>query len=158
MIRAAETDDADRLTRLSFASKRHWGYPEHYLEIWRPELTITPRYIGDNIVNLSEEKGRITGYYSLVTLAAEVRVGAVALAKGTWIEHMFVDPVLLGNGIGTRLFNHLCLVCRRMEVPSFQVLADPNARGFYEKMGCRFLAEYPSTIEGRTTPLLRFEF
>jgi ADP-ribosylglycohydrolase len=27
------------------------------------------------------------------------------------------------------------------------ILADPNSRGFYEKMGCTYVREYPSTYE-----------
>jgi hypothetical protein len=37
------------------------------------------------------------------------------------------------------------------------ILADPNSRGFYEKMSCRYVEEYPSIIKGRTTPFLQLK-
>lgn len=37
------------------------------------------------------------------------------------------------------------------------ILSDPNARKFYEKMGCKYQKEYPSTITNRTTSWLVFK-
>jgi hypothetical protein len=34
------------------------------------------------------------------------------------------------------------------------VLADPHARFFYEKMGCLYQTQWPSSIPGRTLPYL----
>jgi hypothetical protein len=39
-IRRARREDAETLTRISFDSKRYWGYPEAYFEHWAAELTI----------------------------------------------------------------------------------------------------------------------
>ena len=41
-IRRARREDAQTLTRISFDSKRYWGYPEPYFEHWAAELTIDP--------------------------------------------------------------------------------------------------------------------
>ena len=30
------------LTRIAYASKRYWGYPEEYIELWHEDLTVTP--------------------------------------------------------------------------------------------------------------------
>ena len=56
-INPASTADADILTRLSFASKGYWGYPEEYFEIWKDELTITPAYILENDVFIAVRSG-----------------------------------------------------------------------------------------------------
>jgi N-acetylglutamate synthase-like GNAT family acetyltransferase len=69
---------------------------------------------------------------------------------------MFVDPANIGNGIGTALFHHLSGWCVAKRIRKVGILADPNSRGFYEKMGCTYVQEYPSTIKGRTTPWLNF--
>jgi GNAT superfamily N-acetyltransferase len=76
------------------------------------------------------------------------------LAHGHWLEHMFVRPLDIGIGIGTELFSHLRRRCRENKIAALNILADPNARGFYEKMGCHYVQEVPSTIVGRTTPHL----
>jgi hypothetical protein len=39
-IRRARRQDAAALTRISFDSKRYWGYPEAYCEHWAAVLTI----------------------------------------------------------------------------------------------------------------------
>ncbi len=143
------------LTALSFASKRHWGYPEAYLDRWAPELTIDGAYIRDNDVFVYEDNRKIVGYYAIVDLHEDVMVYGVALAKGFWLEHMFVAPRHIGRGIGRQLFAHLRQRCRVREIDVLGILADPNARGFYARMGCEYIGEYPSTIEDRTTPFLR---
>ena len=38
-------------------------------------------------------------------------------------------------------------------VSELRIFADPNAKGFYEKMGAEYLEERPSSIEGRTVSL-----
>jgi maltose O-acetyltransferase len=157
MIRAARPGDAASLTELTFSSKRHWHYPEHYYDIWRNELTITPQYVEAHRVYVYEQGGIICGYYSLVTLVEELQVGTITIYRGTWLEHMFVHPDRLHTGIGTRLLGHLREACRARGVSLVRVLADPNARGFYEKSGWKYVEEHPSTIPGRTTPLLTLE-
>lgn len=157
MIRSASIQDAKLLTGISFQSKRYWGYPDSCFEIWRNELTVTPEYIEKNDVFVFESQGIIVGYYSLVTLVADIRVSKIIIGKGEWLDHMFVDPEHIGKGIGTKMFYHMRLWCETRGMKQVKILADPNARGFYEKMGCRYVREYPSTIPGRTTPLLSLD-
>jgi len=70
---------------------------------------------------------------------------------------MFIWPSSIGQSIGTELFNHAHKVCKNKGVNILYILSDPHAVGFYQKMGCRFVLEFPSTIEGRTTPLLTLD-
>jgi len=153
MIRPAENHESDILTALSFASKGYWNYPEEYFDIWRAELTISAAYIRKNDVFVFEEEGVIRGYYSLVELQDDIEAAGARIERGFWLEHMFVDPQHLGRGIGTMLFQHLRKICRFRGIGEVKILADPNAGSFYEKMGCTYQREYPSTIIGRTTPL-----
>ncbi|MDJ0856790.1 MAG: GNAT family N-acetyltransferase [Desulfobacterales bacterium] len=155
MIRRALASDAVILTELSFASKRYWGYPDAYFDRWSPELTIDGDYICNNDVFVYEINRTIVGYYAIVELREDVMVSGVKLVKGFWLEHMFVAPRHIGRGIGRQLFNHLRQRCRARGIDALGILADPNARGFYARMGCEYVGEYPSTIEDRTTPFLR---
>ncbi|MCL4530843.1 MAG: hypothetical protein M1485_06230 [Chloroflexi bacterium] len=38
-IRRALPEEADALTEIAIAAKRHWGYPERWIEIWMPSPT-----------------------------------------------------------------------------------------------------------------------
>jgi len=156
MIKRARPEDAHTLTRLSFASKAYWQYPQAYFEIWEKELTISPDYIQKNDVYVYDTNDGILGYYSMVHLSDDIEVAGIAISKGYWLEHMFVAPGNIGNGIGTELFNHMKKQCIVKDIRTVGILADPNARGFYERMGCAYMGEYPSTIEARTTPFLQY--
>jgi hypothetical protein len=39
-IRRAEGPEASELTAVAFAAKRHWGYPEAWIDLWADELTV----------------------------------------------------------------------------------------------------------------------
>ena len=157
MIRPATPADSDALTRISFAAKGYWQYPEAYFDIWKYELTVSTEYIRANDVFVCEEEKSPKGYYAVVILKNDIEISGITLEKGTWLDHMFVDPLFIGTGIGTRLFRHLKKRCLSRKIHEIGILADPNSRGFYEKMGCTYIREYPSTIAGRTTPYLRYE-
>ncbi len=141
---------------MSFDSKRYWNYPEKYFNIWDTELTITSDYISINDVYVYEENDCIIGYYSIVDLKRDLIVSDIVIEAGTWLEHMFISPQSIRNGIGTKLFWDCIKLCYSKSIVTLKILADPNSRGFYEKMGCKFIKDYPSTIEGRTTPYLEY--
>ena len=157
MIRPAAPEEHGTLTEISFASKGVWNYPQAWFDIWESELTITPDYIEKNGVWVIETEAGIVGYYSLTVLEEEILISGIPLPAGTWLEHMFIRPEHLEKGLGRRLFDHALAQCRDLGVTRLGILADPHARGFYEKQGCTFIREYPSTIEGRTTPLLEMD-
>lgn len=155
VIRQARVEEVDLLSQLSLASKRYWNYPEAFYTVWRSELTITEEYLSHSEVFVYEHDKLIDGYYSLVTLTEPLQTAGIVLPEGTWLEHMFVRPDCIGRGIGRLLFYHLQQNCYVKGIRLVQILADPHARGFYEKMGCTYLREFPSSIAGRTTPWLQ---
>lgn len=126
------------------------------MQVWQDELTITPQYLDNHLVYVYEENGRPVAYYSLVELLYDQQFSCVTLQQGIWLDHMFVVPEKMGQGIGRAMFEHCLQVLADNGAESLLVLADPNASGFYEKMGCRYIEEYPSIIEGRTTPHLEY--
>lgn len=158
MIRPATRDDAATLTRISFEAKGYWDYPEAYFETWKNELTISPDYIEKNDVHVYQLGRTVAGYYSIVNLPEDVAISGIRLTKGFWLEHMFVNPPKIGKGIGSKLFRHLVKRCEEVGISEVGILADPNSRGFYEKMGCLYVGEFPSTIKNRTTPYLTLRF
>jgi GNAT superfamily N-acetyltransferase len=157
MIREAEIQEAEILTNISFSSKGYWNYPKEYYEIWSNELTISSDYIRNNDVFVYENNGKIIGYYSVVELKDDIEISGITIRKGFWLEHMFIEPRSIGKGIGTKMFEHLKEKFASCGVNALGILADPNSRGFYEKMGCEYKCEYPSTINNRTTPYLQLK-
>src|SRR5258706_11839576 len=66
-IRRATPDEAEALTALAHAAKRHWGYPEEWINHWRADLTITPDFIATNEVFAATIDGEIAGCFALVS-------------------------------------------------------------------------------------------
>ena len=156
MIHRATARDHAELTDIAYAAKRHWNYPASYFELWREELTITPASIAGHEVHLHRCGGETTAFYALAELEEDLQVGNIVVEAGLWLEHMFVRPRYMGQGIGRLLFAHCLTICALKNHAFLGILADPNARSFYEKLGCLFVRDYPSTIPGRTTPYLRY--
>ena len=152
MIRPAKINEFKTLTAISFSSKAYWKYPAEYFDIWENELTITPKYIEANTIYVYEINGKIYGYYSIIELEENLEVSTVIIHKGFWLEHMFLLPEYIGQGIGTKMFSHIREICLSKGIHELGILADPNSKGFYEKMGCQYQDEFPSTIPDRTTP------
>jgi N-acetylglutamate synthase-like GNAT family acetyltransferase len=143
VIRRATAADTDALTALAHAAKRHWRYPEEWIALWRRDLTFTPELIERFPVYVAEEADAIAGVYALVFAAADCE-----------LEHFWVAPMRMGAGIGRALFAHAVERCRAIGARRLWINADPNAEGFYARMGARRVGEVPSTPAGRTLPRL----
>lgn len=149
-IRRAEPGDADALTRIAFAAKRHWGYPERWMERWREDLTIAPGYVGKNEVHAAVIDGDAVGFHA---------VGFHALT-GTGntleLEHLWVSPDWIRKGVGRALFGHAVERAAALGAEAMRIESDPNAGGFYERMGARRIGENVYEFEGgeRVLPLL----
>ena len=156
VIRKAREDEAELLSRLSLESKQYWNYPQAYFDIWNAELQISRDYIAENDVWVFVDRGEKLAFCSMVHLEHDMDAGPCVLKRGYWLDHLFVLPAYIGRSIGRQLFEHLATVCRTNRIEMFSILADPNSRGFYERMGCAYIREVASSIPGRTTPLLKF--
>lgn len=143
-IRRAAPDEAAVLTEIAHAAKRHWGYPENWIQHWQTDLTITPEFIRDNEM--------------YVALKGEEIVGCCALSfnqSAPELEHMWIRPEHMGAGIGRALFTHMKERATKLKLPALELSADPNAEGFYERMGARRIGEVRSEIEGQPRLLPR---
>jgi hypothetical protein len=40
-------------------------------------------------------------------------------------------------------------ICSRTSIDRLHIFSDPSAKGFYDKIGARYIDESPSSIEGR---------
>ena len=148
LIRRATEDDADALTDLAHRAKAHWGYPASWMREWDPQLTIIPGYLEAHDVWVAERDGAIVGMCALEDREAR------------WnLEHVWVEPSAHGGGIGRALVMRALDEARRRRPGIVELLADPYATGFYERLGARRAGDVPAPMPGkkdRTLP--RFEF
>lgn len=144
-IREALVEEADSLTEIAHNAKRHWGYPEHWIQYWQDDLTISRDFVRANPVYVAEHEGKLLGFYALA-----IRDEKAAL------DHLWVMPEHIGSGIGKQLFLHAMQGAAGRNVTAVEISSDPNAAGFYRKMGAHQLGEDVSEIQGqpRTLPRL----
>jgi ribosomal protein S18 acetylase RimI-like enzyme len=147
-IQRARSDQAHALTLIVLAAKAHWGYPRRWLEIWKPQLAITPDFLETNESWAAVENGTPIGFYTL-----QEKNG-----KG-WIENLWVLPEFIGRGVGKLLFLHAANLSRERAYRTLQLEADPNAAGFYSKMGMFKVGERPTEVDGqpRILPIMELD-
>lgn len=146
-IRRARPDEADALTALATRAKAHWGYDTEFMARVIDAMTISAADIEAHQVWLLEDvSGRVIGFYRVIP------------GDPAEVEDMWVEPDAMGNGHGRRLFEHAITVARASGAPALELDADPNAIGFYERMGMEPIGETPSRlIPGRALPRMRLE-
>ena len=147
-IRRSRASESDRLTEIAHLAKRHWGYPERWIELWKDILTITPDFISTYEVYSADDGRDILGFYALIMNGD----------KAT-LDHLWIDPKYIGMGLGKELFNHAVEKAAEMRAAIIEVESDPNAEGFYKHMGARRIGETSSELDGheRILPLLALE-
>ncbi len=147
-IQRASPEQASRLTRIALAAKAHWGYPERWMELWRPQLTFHPEYIRENECWVALVDEAVVAFYTL-----EKRNDIA------WLENLWVFPDHIGTGVGKALFLHAVEQARQARLKVLQLEADPHAVGFYERMGLRRVSERRYDLEGqpRILPIMQME-
>ncbi|MBU6533291.1 GNAT family N-acetyltransferase [Streptomyces sp. NPDC057245] len=146
LIRPARPGEAKLLTELALRSKAYWGYDAEFLASCREELTLADAELAGRRTSVAERDGGVVGF---TTLEGEPPQGVLGM--------MFVEPDLVGEGIGRLLFTHAVETARTLGFTRFTIDADPNAEPFYEAMGGVPVSRVPSgSIPGRTlTQFLR---
>jgi GNAT superfamily N-acetyltransferase len=147
-IRRARPEDAATLTEIAFAAKGHWGYPQQWIQGWKDILTIRPESIASHETYTACMDGEAIGFYCLVRQLDRMS-----------LEHLWVLPKAMGNGVGRALFSHAIERAKVLGVGAIEIESDPNAEKFYEKMGARRIDTKIAELEGqaRTLPVLIYE-
>jgi GNAT superfamily N-acetyltransferase len=147
-IRRVRPEEAEAITEIALAAKRHWGYPERWMQLWAPELTFSPEYFEANENWAALADGKPIGFYTL-----QVRDGQA------WLGNLFVKPAYMGRGVGRALWSHALDEARQRGFRLLRFESDPNAVGFYEKMRAHQVGERRSEVDGqpRVLPVLEIE-
>jgi len=147
-LRSARAGEAASLTALCLRSKAHWGYDAEFMRLCVPALTVSERSIAEGRVLVAvDEAGKVVGTASVLPDGDDAELGL-----------MFVEPGVIGGGIGRQLFGAAVKLARQLGYRRMTILADVNAAPFYERMGARFVRQAPSdAIPGRTLPFYEVE-
>ncbi len=145
MIIEAEITDHNILSKITKASKAHWGYSKEQMRIWDDDLTIKPDYINKHIVFKLIKNDQPIGYYSL-----EIKKESTIK-----LENMFIIPEYIGKGFGKLLLEHAFKKAIDMGHKEMVLDADPNAYLFYKKYGFKIIGKKETSIKGRYMPIMQ---
>jgi GNAT superfamily N-acetyltransferase len=141
----AKPEDAATLTEIAHAAKRRWGYPERWIECWRDALTVQPEFIATHETFAAIFDSRTVGFHALGR-------------KGDRLDllHLWVLPDAMGRGVGRFLFHHALARARESGCQELEIESDPNAEGFYLRMGARRVGASVKELDGqpRESPVL----
>src|SRR6266566_7278584 len=91
----AKAEDAATLTDIVFSAKRHWRYPESWIEAWRDTLTVRADFINAHETYAAVVEGRTVGFYALRPAGDILH-----------LEHLWVLYDAMNQGVGRALFAH----------------------------------------------------
>jgi GNAT superfamily N-acetyltransferase len=146
-IRPARRDEASALGALCVRSKAHWGYDVEFMRLsWR-SLQIDPAAIDEARVFVAvDEADRPLGVVDCAFLGEDVD-----------LMHLFVEPGAFGHGVGRALFAKALEWTRTQGRGRLLIASDPNAVGFYRRLGAVDAGTIPSeAVPGRDVPLLTY--
>lgn len=146
-LRPARPDEAGLLTELCMRSKAVWGYDEAFMQACRLELTLLPDDLEGSSVQVAVDGNGVAG-----VVQVHVHGEDADLAK------LFIAPNAMRAGIGRKLFDWAANAAREHGARWLWIEADPDAAGFYRRMGAMDDGVVPSgSIPGRVLPRLKLK-
>jgi GNAT superfamily N-acetyltransferase len=146
VIRSARADEGPRLKEIAIAAKGFWGYEPDQVRSWADQGDFTPERLQELILFVAESDGRAIGWASLIP---KDEVG--------WLDDLWIDPDWIGKGVGSLLFRRAADHAKTMGARRLEWEAEPNAIGFYEKMGGTYVRQSEQTEWGRTLSVMGVE-
>ena len=147
LLREIRPDELSTLSELCLRSKAIWGYDEDFMRACRDELTLRPDALQTSCLQVAERDAIVVG-------VAQIKI----VGRDADLVRLFVEPALIGTGVGRLLFEWAAAAARKLGADSMTIEADPGAAPFYERMGAHQIGFTPSqSIPGRMLPLLRLE-
>jgi GNAT superfamily N-acetyltransferase len=142
-IRLVDPHEGERLREIAIAAKSYWGYDLERVMKWAAMGDFSPQGLRDKDVYVAEAKGQIVGWASL-------------MPKGEvcWLDDLWIEPEWMSRRIGSLLFSHAVERAKQCGAKRIEWEAEPNAFGFYEKMGGRYLRDSEPSIWGRVIPVM----
>lgn len=146
IIRKAFLNEANELSHIALTSKATWNYSEEFILACKEDLTITEEYIKSNDVYVLEKQGVEIGFFSFQR------------KEETALDFLYLHPNYKGKGYGNILWKSVVEKAAELGIKRFTIDSDPNAKGYYMKMGAKLIGETPSTVfKDRALPLLQYD-
>jgi len=143
VIRPGRDDEGARLKEIAIAAKSFWGYEPEKVRAWADRGDFTPERLRDLVVFVAEQYGRAVGWCSLIPRG-----------QTAWLEDLWIDPDWIGRGIGSLLFRRAADESLRRGARTLEWEAEPNAIGFYEKMGGSYVRDSAVSEFGRVLSVM----
>ena len=135
------------MTDLCHRSKAVWGYDAAFMAACRDELTFTHRDLIETCVQVAEDDGGIIGVVQVDIDGDDAK-----------LEKLFIEPNRMHSGAGRELMNWAIATARAGGADRLTIDADPDAAGFYRRMGAQDIGTTPSvSIPNRRLPRLRID-
>ncbi|HEV7214671.1 MAG TPA: GNAT family N-acetyltransferase [Chloroflexota bacterium] len=143
-IRRAVPAEAPELQALMIASKRYWGYTDEWMAAWISRQSLTAQYFVDHAgeVYVAVAEATLAGFYALLPQ------GPLCILDDLWVAR-----ARIGTGIGRQLFAHALRRASELGAGRMEWEAEPNAAGFYLRMGAQQIGETTSR-SGRVLPVM----
>jgi GNAT superfamily N-acetyltransferase len=142
-IRQARPDEGELLREIAIASKGFWGYDPEVVRHWAAGGDFTAEGLARKAVHVAEVNGRVVGW-----------AGLIPRGDLCWLDDLWIEPSSIGTGIGSRLFRHAAHVAEELGASRMEWEAEPNALGFYERMGGRYLRDSEPSEWGRVLQVM----
>ena len=146
VFKQLQFSELERANRLIFASKSYWNYSGEYLEAAFQLLRIKDIDLEKQFFWCLWEGSVLVGLFSFDETQEAIL-----------LDHFWIYPHRIGTGCGRHLWNFAIQIAKQQKYRSFQIYSDPQAEGFYLKMGAKRIGEKPSRIlSGPIFPILEF--
>ncbi|HEY6485378.1 MAG TPA: GNAT family N-acetyltransferase [Candidatus Cybelea sp.] len=135
------------MTNLALRSKRAWGYDSAFMQRVMPDMIVHSQYLADEYGLVAEDAGVVVGY-------AIVRVDN----QLAFLRDLFVEPDHFRRKVGKALFDEAVRWARKQGATSIRLGGDPNAVGFYKRMGMHQIGTERSIAgNGRSLPIMEMD-
>jgi GNAT superfamily N-acetyltransferase len=145
-IRRADSNEGERLREIAIASKSHWGYDLDRVGDWAASRDFSTAGLTGRQVCVAEVDGRVVGW-----------AGLIAKGEVCWLDDLWVEPSRIGTGIGSRRYRHAAEIGAQLGAARMEWETEPNAIGFYERMGGRYLRDSEPSEWGRVLHVMGAE-
>jgi GNAT superfamily N-acetyltransferase len=142
-IRPARQHEGERLREIAIAAKSHWGYDLNRVREWAGVGDFSADGLRKKEVYVAEAEGRAIAWAALIPRGELI-----------WLDDLWVEPEWIGKGVGSLLFRHAVERAIWLGGKQLEWEAEPNAVGFYEKLGGRYLLDSEPSLWGRVIPVM----
>lgn len=149
-------DLAPELAALGTRSKATWGYDDGFMTLFGAQMA---EWVPDFVRGMRDDGGRML----LIARDGDELIGFAILEqtdplKPAWLEDLWIEPHRMRGGVGSELLRAVLDSARTAGRDAVEFESDPNAEGFYLRMGARRIGEQASDFQaGRMLPVMRFD-